>query len=78
MFVFFTEESNSMRHPTAIVPGMTVKVVDKKEPSSEWVEFTVIEQSGKRVDLLTPSGEKTWARLDEIFLPNSGLPTPTA
>jgi hypothetical protein len=66
-----------MTYSKAIFPGMTVKVVDKKEPSSEWVEFTVIEQRGKRVDLFTPSGEKTWARLDEIFLPNSGLLAPT-
>jgi hypothetical protein len=49
-----------------IVPGMTVRVIDECELYSEWVEFTVIKRRDKRVDLLSPSGEKTWALCDEI------------
>jgi hypothetical protein len=60
-----------MTHSTAIVPGMTVKVFDLHEPPHEWVEFTVISVHGKRVDLLSLRGARTWARVDEIFLPSS-------
>jgi hypothetical protein len=33
-----------------IVPGMTVRVIDEREPPSKWIEFTVIKLRDERVD----------------------------
>ena len=54
--------------PTAIAPGLKIKVFDPDEPPIEWLEFTVVRIDGQRVELLSPSNEKTWATLNELFL----------
>jgi hypothetical protein len=56
---------------TAIVSGMTVKVIDPHESPDEWINFTVISVHGFRVNLLSPSRVKTWARVSEIYSQNS-------
>jgi len=71
VFVFFRLERNNMTTSTAIVPGMRVKVIDPHESPEEWIDFTVISVHRFRVNLLSSSGIKTWARIDEICYPHS-------
>jgi hypothetical protein len=60
-----------MTTSTTIVPGTRVKVIDPYESPDEWIDFTVISVHGFRVNLLSSSGVKTWAKVDEILAPNS-------
>ncbi|NJK50890.1 hypothetical protein HC931_24755 [Candidatus Gracilibacteria bacterium] len=55
---------------TLIVPGTKVTCFDPFEPPNEWVEFTIVSVDEFRVELRSLNGDRTWAHIDEIFLPN--------
>ncbi len=54
--------------PTSLQPGQQVQVFDPDEPPTEWVVFTVIQVSDKRIELLSPSQEETWAESEEVVV----------
>ena len=54
--------------PPSLLPGQQVQVFDPDEPSTEWVNFIVIQVSDKRVELLSPSQEETWAESSEVVV----------
>ena len=54
--------------PTSLQPGQQVQVFDPDEPPTEWVNFTVIQVTEQRVELLSPSEEETWAESEEVVV----------